>query len=851
MHAVSDQHGRHSPARSRRTLRCSPLGPDLFARLGRAGCRCPVQLTAGCLAHCQHTAGIIHGLPYEYKHGGDGLTQTLLDLCRLRRDHLRVSSLRSPRTLGSLEARREEDLSATSRNIALQRALSGQYYGEQSTFLGSTTAPRASESRTENQGPSGQGGAQTALQCSSTPQPGETRQHLAARLFYSGDSATGLFAARPVSIPTQAELLEALRQVAYPGGRLLTAEGSSGDGAFPSQSWKQPSGACHAAKAPGRMAYLTSSTSASGHLSVGSLTAVLQDAFTSPASPSSASNPMLTGPHHSPVQGEGRRQGASQPATDPSRLLKHGLQAGGTDGGQQTWNMSSTRWWDPTAEQASCPSAGWGNNVARTHLEEIQLPQGHSAARCSLSSSNFEEDLLNAPRQSNGFEQCMAQVGLEHGAQRWVRITAHRPHHRTRVASKNRLAINDPGGGAFTGQLRSFPGQSPLAAALVPPHSRWQRTARRRAQHASDQDRALSDFRLSLLGRALCWPNSCSPSMVTYHATLHPSAQSAGEAPVHSHCHTFVGRGYGTSARLLSWKDTSSTREGRAHRPGGPQSPDPGPTGQSGERLLEPEQLAWKSFFDFWLYRRTAWQTAQEPSPAAHHQHIWQLGRFLPFSAFDAQRMQAPLRVRQYVYAYQKPQPHRLRQPDSLEYHEVMSEPLFFNRQVRDATGQPIAWRLGPDRAWSGSAIFAPLCTAHHYLSLHFSQIFSCCSPHCPNSGECLSTAHRLLHSGSPLRVQPIAGHSTPRTQEEQQDQGEPPAQSQEDQPAQHQPAPPYLFGFWGTHMVNPTSWGLGKRPAHQYVVKEATQRRQVLHRLKHGHPQSPVRPAIWADSNR
>ncbi|BDA47907.1 hypothetical protein COCOBI_11-1640 [Coccomyxa sp. Obi] len=97
--------------------------------------------------------------------------------------------------------------------------------------------------------------------------------------------------------------------------------------------------------------------------------------------------------------------------------------------------------------------------------------------------------------------------------------------------------------------------------------------------------------------------------------------------------------------------------------------------------------------------------------------------------------------------------------------------------------------------------------------------------------------------------------HSTPRTQEEQQDQGDPPAQSQEDQqhqddqPAQHQPAPPYLFGFWGTHMVNPTSWGLGKRPAHQYVVKEATQRRQVLHRLKHGHPQSPVRPAIWADS--
>ncbi|CAL8472194.1 g11736 [Coccomyxa elongata] len=49
--------------------------------------------------------------------------------------------------------------------------------------------------------------------------------------------------------------------------------------------------------------------------------------------------------------------------------------------------------------------------------------------------------------------------------------------------------------------------------------------------------------------------------------------------------------------------------------------------------------------------------------------------------------------------------------------------------------------------------------------------------------------------------------------------------------------------------MVNPNSWGLGKRPAHQYVVKEATTRRQVLHRIKHGHLQSPMRPAIWADS--
>ena len=58
-----------------------------------------------------------------------------------------------------------------------------------------------------------------------------------------------------------------------------------------------------------------------------------------------------------------------------------------------------------------------------------------------------------------------------------------------------------------------------------------------------------------------------------------------------------------------------------------------------------------------------------------------------------------------------------------------------------------------------------------------------------------------------------------------------------------------YVTSVPQSFTLNPNSWGLGKRPAHQYVVKEATMRRQVLHRAKHGHPQSPMRPAIWADS--
>ena len=46
-------------------------------------------------------------------------------------------------------------------------------------------------------------------------------------------------------------------------------------------------------------------------------------------------------------------------------------------------------------------------------------------------------------------------------------------------------------------------------------------------------------------------------------------------------------------------------------------------------------------------------------------------------------------------------------------------------------------------------------------------------------------------------------------------------------------------------------AWGLGLRPAHACVVREATTRRQVLHRISKGEarPLDPLQPAIWADT--
>ncbi|BDA44216.1 hypothetical protein COCOBI_05-4000 [Coccomyxa sp. Obi] len=143
-----------------------------------------------------------------------------------------------------------------------------------------------------------------------------------------------------------------------------------------------------------------------------------------------------------------------------------------------------------------------------------------------------------------------------------------------------------------------------------------------------------SGFRLSLLGRAYV-AKQLLASMVTYHATFIP-VPSQLEKRLCTALHTFVAAN----------RPVLGAQHGRQHR-----NPD--------------QQLITSTFGSS--------------------------GDSFPSRLFDTQRMQDPLRVRQYVYAYQKLQPHRLSQPDSLEYHEVMSEPLFFNRQVRDATGQPIA----------------------------------------------------------------------------------------------------------------------------------------------------------------
>ena len=78
-------------------------------------------------------------------------------------------------------------------------------------------------------------------------------------------------------------------------------------------------------------------------------------------------------------------------------------------------------------------------------------------------------------------------------------------------------------------------------------------------------------------------------------------------------------------------------------------------------RLMEPEQLPWKGFFDHHLYRSKEWlQAAGAAASAPTQQHIWQLGRHLIFSSLDLGRADLPQRVRPYIASHRRLAPHRI-----------------------------------------------------------------------------------------------------------------------------------------------------------------------------------------------
>ncbi|BDA44967.1 probable transposon TX1 uncharacterized 149 kDa protein [Coccomyxa sp. Obi] len=130
----------------------------------------------------------------------------------------------------------------------VQAGIVWQYYGEQSTFWFHHLA-KERQSRTEIK-PLRTGGAPDSPPVLLDTPAGRNQGSTLLRDFYSGDSATGLFAARPVSQPAQAELLEALDKSLTPEAA-ATAEGTSGDGSIPLTELEAALRSMPRGKAPG------------------------------------------------------------------------------------------------------------------------------------------------------------------------------------------------------------------------------------------------------------------------------------------------------------------------------------------------------------------------------------------------------------------------------------------------------------------------------------------------------------------------------------------------------------------------------------------------------------------------
>ncbi len=151
----------------------------------------------------------------------------------------------------------------TGKGAALQAGIIWQFYGEQSTFW--FYLARERQGRTEllalRTGPAPDS-PRVVLGVLDHP-AGRDRGGAVLREYYSGDAAAGLFAAQPVSLAAQDELLQAVDSVC-PLRQLQRQKESAVTAACRSQSWRLPSGAYRAARHRAWMACHMSSTCASG-----------------------------------------------------------------------------------------------------------------------------------------------------------------------------------------------------------------------------------------------------------------------------------------------------------------------------------------------------------------------------------------------------------------------------------------------------------------------------------------------------------------------------------------------------------------------------------------------------------
>lgn len=308
-------------------------------------------------------------------------------------------------------------------------------------------------------------------------------------------------------------------------------------------------------------------------------------------------------------------------------------------------------------------------------------------------------------------------------------------------------------------------------------------------------------------------------------------------------------------------------------------------------RLLEPEHLPWKTLATRWFTSAPLAAPAGSSAAAQQAPHVACLlhqlgyGAAILFSSMDLLHLPLSTRVLGYLRAFRQTQPHRIVDPAQMTSSQVLNEGIFFNRQIVNASGDPLHPETPIWQQWLQQS-----CTKLIHLQQrlqqqqpelpgtelvltsmpqHWSDIVTQQHAQPPledtwhvsatDSGAVYwqpagggpSIRHALLPSA---RLRPIGPCDLPPA-----DQLRPafvmhwdstrPWRQRAPQPGSA--ACPYYRGIlYSSAHVDPTLWGWGQQPAHQWVVRDMAARIRILNfrQAKPEQQQPTLRPRLLVD---
>lgn len=312
-------------------------------------------------------------------------------------------------------------------------------------------------------------------------------------------------------------------------------------------------------------------------------------------------------------------------------------------------------------------------------------------------------------------------------------------------------------------------------------------------------------------------------------------------------------------------------------------------------RLLDPARHVWKLYMRARLSRAAQVKPPRGPIATVP----WGAGLATVLTTLPPKVMTVGPRMDSYVRAFRALLPNRITQPNIMDFHQVMCEPLFYNLQIRSSdNGRPLG-----GAPWRASAA-AGVCRVRDLRSLMLGSRDSALPPvplacvdaltaALPASWRSLLTApcppapwrhdsasgRTFFFDASNPALPPTASYSTlpsgqllpdsiplapppgarldpcrvvawePRRRGEVE-----PGEEEGERPARRlDPIPGttlYFDGLWAAVEVASELWGLGKVPITEFLVRAAAERLRTLRMLRQDRAYSPGharRPAIWS----